>query len=211
MNFNFYQLIPVLEHYGLFFILANIVIILCTISVIFAILIDFIVYHKTKESKKKINSWVETGSMFLFFFLYYLLMYLNCGRINVESKSIISLFSVIGSMLLIVGCYVNIKGRLLLKHNWANQVIIYHNHTLVTKGVYKLVRHPLYASIIWMLLGGCFVYTNYIALTSVLVVFIPMMYYRAKQEERLLHSEFPEYISYKNKVWMLFPKLFKLW
>lgn len=211
MNLNFDQLKPVFEHYGLFFILANIVIILCTISVIFAILIDFIIYHKPKESKMKVNSWVETGSMFLFFLLYYLLMHLKWGRINLESKSTISLFSITGSMLLIIGCYINIKGRFLLKHNWANQVTIYHNHTLVTKGVYKLVRHPLYASIIWMLLGGCFVYTNYIALTSVLLVFIPMMYYRAKQEEKLLQSEFSEYIVYKNEVWMLFPKLFKLW
>ena len=115
-----------------------------------------------------------------------------------------------GAILVIVGCYINIKGRFTLKHNWANQVTIYHDQTLVTSGVYKIVRHPLYASIILMLVGGCFVYTNFIAMLSIFIVFIPMMYYRAKQEERLLQSEFAEYVDYKKEVWMLFPKFFKL-
>lgn len=100
-------------------------------------------------------------------------------------------------------------GRLFLKHNWANQVTIYDNHTLVTKNVYKFLRHPLYASLIWMLMGGGLIYSSYFAILSVLVIFIPMMYYRAKQEEKLLLTEFVEYLNYIQKTGMFFPKFFR--
>jgi protein-S-isoprenylcysteine O-methyltransferase Ste14 len=189
------------------FIIANILIVLCTSVLLLAILIDFIRYHKPYDNKKKVNSWVETGSMFLFFLVYYAIMNLKRGKLNLDSQTT-SVLSIIGSILIVLGCYVNVMGRFSLKQNWANQVTIYHNHTLVTTGMYRLVRHPLYASIIWMLIGGCFVYASYIALFAVLLIFIPMMHYRAEQEEKLLQSEFPEYSAYKNKVPMFFPKFF---
>jgi protein-S-isoprenylcysteine O-methyltransferase Ste14 len=77
---------------------------------------------------------------------------------------------------------------------------------MIQKGMYRFVRHPLYASIIWMFFGASFVYMNYAALLANVCVFIPAMYYRAKQEERLLAQEFPEYQAYQKAVGMFFPK-----
>jgi protein-S-isoprenylcysteine O-methyltransferase Ste14 len=45
-----------------------------------------------------------------------------------------------------------------------------------------------------------------IALT--LFIFLPMMIYRAKQEEQLLSERFPDYKDYKKKVSMFIPKIF---
>jgi protein-S-isoprenylcysteine O-methyltransferase Ste14 len=196
-----------IEHYGLIFFIANMVVILCTTIIIFAIFIDFVRYHKPKENKKKVNSWVETGTMFFYFLIYYLLMNWEPGTIKLESKAGASLLLLSGILLVITGCYVNVMGRLFLKHNWANQVTIYHDHTLITDNVYKLVRHPLYASLIWMLTGGCLIYVNYISFLSVMFIFIPMMYYRARQEEKLLTLEFAEYSNYKRQTGMFFPKI----
>jgi protein-S-isoprenylcysteine O-methyltransferase Ste14 len=189
--------------------MANLIIIICTIIILFAILADFIKFHRPDESKKKLNSWVETGTMFLYFFVYYLLMQLKTGRIILSSKVMTNLFIIAGMLLIIAGCYVNIMGRKMLQHNWANQVTIYHDHTLVSGNVYKIIRHPLYASLIWMLSGGCLIYSDYIALLSVVFIFIPMMYYRAKQEEALLLSEFTEYSEYQKHTGMFFPKIRK--
>jgi protein-S-isoprenylcysteine O-methyltransferase Ste14 len=131
------------------------------------------------------------------------------GRVYPKSDAVINLFSIFGSILVIAGCYVNVMGRFQLKDNWANQVVIYYNHTHVTNGVYHFVRHPLYASIIWMLIGGSLIYSDYASLISVLFVFVPMMYYRAKQEEKLLTDEFSGYSKYKLNTGMFFPKIFK--
>jgi protein-S-isoprenylcysteine O-methyltransferase Ste14 len=197
------------EQHGFLFLIANLVIIICTIIILYAILSDFVKYHRPYESKRKINSWVETGTMLLYFFIYYLLMQLKTGRIITASKGITNLLIIAGIILVIAGCYVNIMGRRILQHNWANQVTIYHDHTFVSGNVYKIIRHPLYASLIWMLSGGCLVYSNYIALLSVVFIFIPMMYFRAKQEETLLLAEFAEYSDYQKQTGMFFPKIFK--
>ena len=193
------------------FVVSNIVIVISTMIIVFAILIDFVIYHKPKEAKKQKHSWVETGTMFVFFFVYYLLMHVKSGRIVISSTIVDDVICLIGTLLISSGCIVNVLGRFSLKDNWANQVTIYPNQSLVTVGVYKLARHPLYASIIWMLMGGSLVYLNYLAMLAVLAIFVPMMRFRAKQEETLLQAEFPEYMQYKNKVWMFSPKFIKIW
>jgi protein-S-isoprenylcysteine O-methyltransferase Ste14 len=58
-------------------------------------------------------------------------------------------------------------------------------------------------------MGGALIYSGFLAFLSVILIFIPMMYYRANQEEKLLTSEFSEYPNYKQKTGMFFPKIFK--
>jgi protein-S-isoprenylcysteine O-methyltransferase Ste14 len=196
-------------HGGFFFLFTNMVVVLCLIIVLTAVVLDFMAYHQKSKVKTHVRSWVETGSMFGFFLLYYGLMRAGVGRILLKSQNIYYTLIVVGLVVMVAGCYVNVKGRLKLKHNWANQVTIYTNQTLVTDGVYRIVRHPLYASIIWMLMSGCLIYSNFIALLSTVFVFIPMMYYRARQEEKVLSSEFKGYQEYRQRVGMFFPKLLR--
>ena len=194
--------------YGVFFLFANVIIIVCVMIVLFSIAIDFAKYHQPKQYKKKSNSWVETGTMFLYFFVYYGLLFVHFGRLNFSSPAWTDVLIGIGIILVILGCYVNVQGRLTLKQNWANQVTIYRHQQFVSGSVYKWVRHPLYASLIWMFCGAALIYGNWLALLSIFVIFVPMMIYRAKQEEKLLCEEFSEYADYQRKTGMLFPKIF---
>ena len=106
--------------------------------------------------------------------------------------------------LIVLGCGVNIAGRLNLGRNWANQVTIYEDQRLVTGVVYRLVRHPLYASLIWMFYGASLVYANVAAALANTLVFVPFMIYRARQEEKLLLKEFKDYAAYRARVGMFF-------
>jgi protein-S-isoprenylcysteine O-methyltransferase Ste14 len=201
------KLISALAHQGIFFLCANMVVMLCAVIIILSILVDFVKYHRPEESKKKSKSLVETGSMFLYFFVYCFLLKTEQGRVIIESVLSMKMVVVAGVLLVIAGCYVNVAGRMALRHNWANQVTIYKDQTLVTRSVYRFVRHPLYASLIWMFAGGCLIYTSYVALLSVVFIFIPMMFHRAKQEEKLLAGEFTEYSEYIEHTGMFFPKI----
>ena len=207
---NFSLQLPHLHtgQYGTFFLLANAIIAICVVIVVFSIAIDFVKYHRPQQHKKKANSWVETGTMFLYFFVYYGLLYVHSGRFHFLSPVWTDILMGMGIFLVILGCYVNVRGRLTLKQNWANQVTIYRHQQFVSGGVYKWVRHPLYASLIWMFCGAALIYGNWLAFLSVLVIFVPMMIYRAKQEEKLLCEEFPEYAGYQRKTGMLFPKIY---
>ncbi len=207
MNYDIQIPVPDFGNYNPFFLVANIVATTCTLIVIFSIIYDFVKYHRPKQNEKKRNNWVETGSMFVYFFIFTLFLKPEWGKFDVRSDLLFAIIQLTAISILIISCYVNIKGRLVLQHNWANQVTIYHNHTLITNSVYKWVRHPLYASLIWMFIAGSLIFCSYLALLSVIFIFVPMMYYRAKQEEQLLTIKFPEYLQYQKKTGMFFPKI----
>ena len=169
-------------------ILSDIVIAICLLVLFSAILINFFESKKNVQKAKK--SIVETGSMTGFFLVFYVLIRFKIGHLEIN-EGVLSIIKPVGLVMIIVGTYINIHGRRVLGMNWANQVTIYNDQKLVRNGIYKYIRHPLYSSIILMFFGACLVYPNYLAFLSNTIVFIPFMYYRAKQEENLLKEKFP--------------------
>lgn len=171
-----------------------------------AILLDFILYDKRKEVRASKKSIVATGTMVLFY-----VGYLQMIRFDVlELDPLLPRWAtLIGVGMIYVGSALNILGRLALKANWANHIKIYEDHTLITQGIFKFVRHPLYASLFVMLFGGAIAFSNMACVLLTAFVFIPFMAYRAKQEETMLSQAFPEYLAYKEKTGMFFPKLWR--
>lgn len=185
----------------------NLVVLLCVFAVLVSVLIDFVEFQARSGVKKEKRSLVETGTMVLFFVGFYSLLRFSVGRFEVSLVELKIILIVAGLLLIIIGCLVNISGRLFLGKNWANQIKIYQDHSFISSGPYRFIRHPLYASIIWMFFGASFVYSNYLACLANLLIFIPLMYLRAKQEEALLSQEFSDYRDYQKKVGLFFPKL----
>lgn len=186
-------------------IVSNIVVALCLLVLFTAITINF--FEAKKEVHKTRRSVVETGSMTAFFLVVYLLIRFNTGRLAIPEK-VMYILSPTGLLMMILGCYVNIRGRMALGPNWANQVTLYREQTLVRTGVYRYLRHPLYGSLIWMFYGASLVYANYLAFLGTTFIFWPFMYYRARQEEKLLMEKFSDYMEYIKNTGMLFPKIF---
>lgn len=205
MTGTFYHLFDTPEK--IFYMAVELSVMLSIFAVLVAILIDFAEFQKRGEVKKEKKSVVETSTMLLFFFGFYAILRTGTGRIAMEFSPFKVLLMVSGALLVITGCAVNVKGRLDLGKNWGNQIKIYGDHTFITGGMYRFVRHPLYASLVWMFLGASLIYQNWLALLAALFVFIPFMRYRARQEEELLTKEFGAYSDYKKKVGMFFPKL----
>lgn len=183
----------------------TLLIVLSVVSVFVAIFIDFQKFEKKNNVLKSKRSIVATGTMIGFYAVYYLFLRFKIGYVGVSNYPAI----LIGTLMIVFGAVINILGRVSLNSNWANHIKIYEDHKLITKGFYKVVRHPLYASIMLMLLGGALVYRNWISALLTAFVFIPFMYYRAKQEERLLEAKFSEYKEYREKTGMFFPKFWR--
>ena len=182
---------------------ARLIVTLCMLSVLAAVFMNFQLAQNSRAIRAKRKSIVETGSMLGFLAGFYLLIRFRVGVYDLPV--IYYPGAVIGLVLVVIGAVVNITGRFALGKNWGNQVIIYEDHSLVTKGIYRVVRHPLYASLIWMFLGAALVFQNGLALLAALMIFIPGMFYRAKQEEKALLVRFPDYQKYRNTVGMFFP------
>jgi len=180
---------------------------LAFIFIVIAVLIDFLENHSNNKTRKAKRSFVETGTMTLFFVLFYISIRFSIGKIDVSINEIFMwIISAFCWIVILIGVYFNLSGRVLLGKNWANQIKIYKNHTLVRKGVYNIVRHPLYASLIWIFYACSILYANWLAFLLNTLIFVPMMYYRAGQEEKLLAEQFKNYKDYIKEVGMFIPK-----
>ena len=70
---------------------------------------------------------------------------------------------------------------------------------LVTKGLYRIFRHPVYIGIVLTLTGLFVACGSVTSLVYVLVVVIPMNIFRAKAEEKVLLEQLgPAYQQYKD-------------
>jgi len=179
---------------------------LCVAGVVFAVLHDFNMYHRRAPVIHARVSGVATATMSLFIVGLYALIALRIGACPALPRALRGALAAAGLLLLAAGAVVNVAGRLRLGANWADQVTIYREQRLVRAGMYAWVRHPLYASLIGMVFGAGLVYANLAVILANVVIFIPMMYYRARQEERCLLAEFPEYAAYRARVGMFWPR-----
>jgi protein-S-isoprenylcysteine O-methyltransferase Ste14 len=78
--------------------------------------------------------------------------------------------------------------------------------TLLTEGIYSLIRHPRYAEV-WLGLLSIALFTNYLAVYILVIVFVPVIYGVVLLEERELRERFGrEYEKYCAEVPRFFPK-----
>ncbi|MBI2301461.1 MAG: isoprenylcysteine carboxylmethyltransferase family protein [Armatimonadetes bacterium] len=171
-----------------------------------AVLYNFATAERSGTVREERRSPVATGTMTLFFVGVYLLIHHRLGVLPLANPALGIAVSVAGMLLVAGGCATNLLGRLALGRNWANQVVVYEAQTLVTHGVFGWVRHPLYASLMAMSYGAGLAFHNLAAVAATACVFVPMMHYRASQEEALLEARFPEYAAYRARTGKFFPR-----
>jgi protein-S-isoprenylcysteine O-methyltransferase Ste14 len=74
--------------------------------------------------------------------------------------------------------------------NWSPTLEIREQHTLVTHGIYRRIRHPMYLSIWLLVIAQALILQNYIAGFSGLVPFALLYFLRVPKEERMMREEF---------------------
>lgn len=94
-----------------------------------------------------------------------------------------------------------------LKANWSPLLELYEGHTLITNGIYKYIRHPMYASLLVQSIAQILLIQNWIAGPISLLMFIPFYILRSKAEEKMMLDKFgDQYRSYKNATGGILPK-----
>ncbi|HEX8932182.1 MAG TPA: isoprenylcysteine carboxylmethyltransferase family protein [Patescibacteria group bacterium] len=116
----------------------------------------------------------------------------------------------VGICLVMLGTALGISARKTLGTNWAHaaEYQIKQQQTLVTQGVYKYIRNPIYIGLTLSLVGAELVAKSYLFLV-LLVLGFGASYLQAKREEKILEMHFAkEYRDYKKRSKMLIPFLF---
>lgn len=95
-----------------------------------------------------------------------------------------------------------------LGRNWSATLQIRQEHTLITNGVYRYMRHPMYAAhLLWAIAQGLLL-QNWLAGWIFLIAFIPMYLVRAPKEEQMMLDNFgEEYRNYISRTGRIIPRL----
>ena len=94
-----------------------------------------------------------------------------------------------------------------LKSNWSPTLEIFEGHTLVTKGIYGYIRHPMYASQWLWSIAQILLLQNWLAGPLNLIFFIPFYILRVHAEEKMMLDTFGgPYREYLKKTGSVIPK-----
>ena len=80
---------------------------------------------------------------------------------------------------------------------------------LVTAGVYRLVRHPLYSGLV-LLGAGLFIIGASWWHAALFVALFVLLSVKARLEERMLAARFPEYADYASRTGRIVPGVGRL-
>lgn len=95
-----------------------------------------------------------------------------------------------------------------LGQNWSRTLEVRKGHQLVEHGVYRSIRHPMYAAIWLFSLAQGLLLQNWLAGWSAFVTFALMYFVRTPGEERMMGEFFgQEYQDYMQRTGRLFPRL----
>jgi protein-S-isoprenylcysteine O-methyltransferase Ste14 len=151
------------------------------------------------------NRWVIAVFIIIGFLNAYLPAYTDRKELWTIDGDTIRWFGVV---LFAAGGALRIWPVFVLGNRFSGLVAIQPGHTLVTSGVYRVIRHPSYLGLLINSLGWSLAFRSGVGilLTSLL---IPLLITRIDAEENLLRAEFGDaYDVYCSNTWRLIPGIY---
>jgi protein-S-isoprenylcysteine O-methyltransferase Ste14 len=113
-----------------------------------------------------------------------------------------------GSLCLAAGLGLFARSHADLGTNWSITLEVREEHQLVTQGIYRHVRHPMYLALLLYSLGQALVVPNWIVGASYGVAMALLFALRVSPEERMMLDEFgQDYEAYMRRTKRLIPGL----
>lgn len=114
----------------------------------------------------------------------------------------------IGLLLCVLGVATRLLALQKLGKQFSAYVTLQEGHELVQSGIYGVIRHPLYLSLLLAGPGFALVFRS-LLVWPILALTLAFITSRIRQEERLLAAEFgTAFDQYRNATWTLMPFVF---
>src|SRR4249920_341297 len=115
---------------------------------------------------------------------------------------------VAGVMCFVIGLWLFYRSHADLGTNWSITLEVREGHRLITHGVYRGVRHPMYSALALYSVGQALVIPNWVAGLSNLVAFAVLFALRVGAEEKMMDQQFgSEYATYTARTKRLIPRV----
>ena len=113
---------------------------------------------------------------------------------------------VAGATCLVIGLWLFYRSHADLGTNWSVTLEVREQHRLVTQGVYRRIRHPMYSALVLYAVGQALVIPNWVAGPTNLIGFAILLALRVGAEERMMLEGFgDEYAAYSARTKRLIP------
>jgi protein-S-isoprenylcysteine O-methyltransferase Ste14 len=113
-----------------------------------------------------------------------------------------------GVVLFVAGAALRLWPVVVLGHRFSGLVAIQPGHTLVTNGIYGVIRHPSYLGLLINTLGWCLAFRSGVGVV-ITALLLPPLIARIRAEESLLHAQFgTEYEAYRARTSRLIPGIY---
>jgi len=111
-----------------------------------------------------------------------------------------------GIVCFVIGLWLFYRSHADLGANWSITLEVRDRHRLITQGIYRRVRHPMYAALLLYGVAHALVIPNWVAGPSNLVAFAVLFALRVRAEERMMLEQFgDEYTAYMARTNRLVP------
>ncbi len=135
------------------------------------------------------------------------LVFIFTSWLNFANYYLPQLVRWIGTIFFISACWFLWRSHADLGKGFTFLLEIKNKQVLVKEGVYKYIRHPIYAAHLVWALAQLLLIPNWIAGPSFLLLSIPLYLYRIPKEETMMIKQFgEEYKRYMKKTGRILPK-----
>ncbi len=113
----------------------------------------------------------------------------------------------LGALLLVASVFLYWRAYSDLGTNWSPKIETRESQQLVTNGVYKQLRHPVYAAMWLWCAANALLLPNWIAGFAITVTFLPLYVTRVPREEAMMLATFgDDYQAYIERTGRIWPK-----
>ena len=113
---------------------------------------------------------------------------------------------VAGTAFLAAGLWLFYRSHADLGSFWSVTLEVRENHQLISQGVYRRIRHPMYSALFLYSIGQALVVPNWVAGPAYLVPFAILFAFRIRAEEQMMVDAFGhEYVTYMARTKRLIP------
>jgi protein-S-isoprenylcysteine O-methyltransferase Ste14 len=163
-----------------------------------------------RTSKETVQSSSESQSRIairLVWFAWLLLFSRGFRRATLSSKFMSATAGTIaiGLALTIVGLAFATWARLCIGRNWSRMIEVKHDHELIRKGPYAIVRHPIYSGFMVATLGTAIAFAEWSGLIAFSLLATAWAYKARLEEAAMLEQFGTKYERYRQEVKGLVP------
>jgi len=138
------------------------------------------------------------------------LFYLFTGWLNFADYQLPAVAGWVGTAVFIAALWLLWRSHVELGLHWSAKLEIREGHSLVTSGVYKHIRHPMYAAHWLWAIAQALLLQNWLAGPALLVTFAGLYLVRVRREEQMMLENFgEEYRLYMNRTDRIIPRLWR--